>query len=173
MQHSYFSPQGRVGRLQFLRAVVVHFVLASMLLAGFAYVRPVLGDDAGVPLVSLAGALLGWMSFCQLAKRLHDRGKAGWYAVHALHPPGILWLSVECGFLAGTPGTNAYGRAPGQPPAQDLPMPNARTSRQAQANTRAWQNRTAGAYLPPVNATALDFPERKPTVAPIFGWRRN
>ncbi len=43
-------------------------------------------------------------------KRFHDRDKSGWWVLIGLVPLiGQLWLLIECGFLAGTPGPNRFG----------------------------------------------------------------
>ncbi len=46
-------------------------------------------------------------------RRLHDRGKSGWFMLIALIPVvGSLWLFVEFGFLPGKAGDNEYGPDP-------------------------------------------------------------
>lgn len=53
--------------------------------------------------------------WCQIAlnvKRLHDRGKSGWWMLLGVVPLVGLWLFIECGFLDGAPGSNDYGPSP-------------------------------------------------------------
>lgn len=62
--------------------------------------------------VSLA---LAWVSFASVVRRMHDRGKSGWWALLYLVPGiGWLWLLIECGFL---PGKTAARQAPAFTPA--------------------------------------------------------
>lgn len=81
-----------------------------------------------------ARLLTGWFVYpalfycgaCVLSKRLHDRGRSGWWAALILaaitaiwpHPNGFLdfgfflvvvWAVVELGVLAGEQGTNRFG----------------------------------------------------------------
>jgi len=46
-------------------------------------------------------------------KRYHDRDKSGWWVLIIFLPViGALWYLIECGFLRGTDGNNAYGPDP-------------------------------------------------------------
>ena len=46
-------------------------------------------------------------------KRWHDRDKSGWWMLITLVPIiGSIWLLIELGFLAGTPGVNRFGPPP-------------------------------------------------------------
>ena len=46
-------------------------------------------------------------------KRWHDRDKSGWWSLIAFIPLiGFLWVLIECGFLAGTSGSNRFGEDP-------------------------------------------------------------
>jgi uncharacterized membrane protein YhaH (DUF805 family) len=81
--------------------------------------------------------LTGWFAYpaliycgaCVLSKRLHDRGRSGWWAALILaslvacwpHPDRFLdflfalvlvWAAVELGVLPGEMGTNRYGPNP-------------------------------------------------------------
>ncbi len=54
-----------------------------------------------------------WIGFAVGVKRYHDRGKSGWWVLIVLVPViGGLWYLIECGFLRGTIGPNAYGPDP-------------------------------------------------------------
>ena len=73
-----------------------------------------------IPLVVVASLILlaimipaSWIYYAGIAKRFHDRGKSGWMTLIILIPyVGGIWVLVECGCLAGTPGPNAYGPDP-------------------------------------------------------------
>ncbi|HET9820623.1 MAG TPA: DUF805 domain-containing protein [Burkholderiaceae bacterium] len=57
--------------------------------------------------------LLLWPFLALSAKRWHDRDKPGWWVLVGLIPVvGWLWLLVENGLLAGTPGPNRFGDVP-------------------------------------------------------------
>jgi uncharacterized membrane protein YhaH (DUF805 family) len=57
--------------------------------------------------------LLLWPSFAAVVKRLHDRGKSGWFILVGLIPLiGQIWLLLEVGFLPGQRGDNRYGADP-------------------------------------------------------------
>lgn len=84
--------------------------------------------------------LTGWFVYpaliycgaCVLSKRLHDRGRSGWWAAVILlsiaacwpHPIGffdflfflvLLWALVELAVMPGEPGANRYGANPLSP----------------------------------------------------------
>jgi uncharacterized membrane protein YhaH (DUF805 family) len=78
-------------------------------------------------------ALLGSAS-CVLSKRLHDRGRSGWWAALVLFAwvlmwpddrgartvvalPVLIWAAVELGVLSGEQGTNRFGPSPLPAPA--------------------------------------------------------
>ncbi|WP_374577298.1 DUF805 domain-containing protein [Phenylobacterium sp. J367] len=81
--------------------------------------------------------LTGWFVYpallycgaCVLSKRLHDRGRSGWWAALILasvvavwpHPVGFLdflffvvvvWAGIELGVMSGEQGANRYGPNP-------------------------------------------------------------
>lgn len=52
---------------------------------------------------------LFWMPLVINIKRLHDRGKSGFWLLLSLIPIiGWIWLVIECGFLKGTLFPNKY-----------------------------------------------------------------
>lgn len=54
-----------------------------------------------------------WAGLALQIKRWHDRDKSGWWVLISLVPlVGAIWVIVECGFLAGTPGQNRFGPDP-------------------------------------------------------------
>jgi uncharacterized membrane protein YhaH (DUF805 family) len=120
----FFSSTGRVRQTPFVIA------MATLLIALFIY-------DAAV-----GGALrllTGWIiypvlffcSACALSKRLHDRGRSGWWAAIILvafvmvwpSPRDffdfigvliLLWAFVDLTFMPGERGPNRYGAGQGQ-----------------------------------------------------------
>lgn len=82
----------------------------------------------GLVLMGGIAALLSlWMGLALSFKRLHDRGKSGWwilaygipsmFAAIAPFPPVLaiaviakLWYIIELGFMKGDPGPNIYGQ---------------------------------------------------------------
>ncbi len=123
MGRLFFESAGRLGRARFLTGVLV-------LVALFA------GYEAVVR--GLAHALTGWLvhlvllfsAACVLSKRLHDRGRAGWWAGLILCAFALAWpaprgvggwtgaamlavAAVELGLRPGERGPNRYGRSPG------------------------------------------------------------
>lgn len=118
----FFSAEGRAARLPSLTAGAVLVALAALYEA-------------------LVGSTLHWitgwgvypalfyMGACVLSKRLHDRGRSGWWAALVLmaivavwpHPAGFLdflfflvlvWAFVELAAMPGEQGANRYGRNP-------------------------------------------------------------
>lgn len=118
----FFSSTGRVARMPFLIAAAVLFALLTLYQA-----------VAGPTLTWLTGwfvyPVLLFCGSCVLSKRLHDRGRSGWWAlvilmaVIAVWPaPGgffdflfalvVIWAAVELGALPGEQGANRYGPNP-------------------------------------------------------------
>ncbi|MDP3173245.1 MAG: DUF805 domain-containing protein [Phenylobacterium sp.] len=121
----FFQAGGRLARGPFL------FASALLLIAGGLY-------------EAVAGSALHWLTgwvvypaliycgACVLAKRLHDRGRSGWwsalvlFALAGLWPqsPGglgvafalvLAWAVVELGAMPGEEGTNRFGTNPLRP----------------------------------------------------------
>jgi uncharacterized membrane protein YhaH (DUF805 family) len=117
------SSTGRIGRGPFLLG-------ASVLMAAGVAFRQLAGPQVhryGAFIVY--GALL-FSAACLLSKRLHDRGRAGWwaffvvFALIALWPlvwsPGqivwiavLAWALVDLGLMPGRSGANRFGPPPG------------------------------------------------------------
>jgi uncharacterized membrane protein YhaH (DUF805 family) len=118
----FFSASGRTARAPFIAAAAVLLALA------------VLYEAAVGPTLHW---LTGWFVYpallfcasCVLSKRLHDRGRSGWWAALILfalvgvwpRPIGffdflfslaIVWAVVELGVMAGEQGFNRYGANP-------------------------------------------------------------
>ena len=63
--------------------------------------------------VALLFISLVWIGLAASVKRWHDCNKSGWWMPITFVPViGGLWFLIECGFLPGTPGPNAYGSDP-------------------------------------------------------------
>ena len=120
----FLSPAGRAPRLPSLLAAAVLLTLAVLYRAMVDEAR-VLHLLTGV----FAYPALAYCGACVLSKRLHDRGRSGWWAVLILlstlavwpHPIGffdfpfflvIVWATVELAILPGEPGANRYGPNP-------------------------------------------------------------
>ncbi|MEO6378881.1 MAG: DUF805 domain-containing protein [Caulobacteraceae bacterium] len=118
----FFSSSGRLARTPFLVAAAVLIVVLAVYDAA-----------AGVALHWLTGwvvyPVLIFCSACVLSKRLHDRGRSGWWAAVILiafgaawqSPRGypgvvgclvIVWTVVELGLLSGEQGANRFGPNP-------------------------------------------------------------
>jgi uncharacterized membrane protein YhaH (DUF805 family) len=123
----FLSPAGRAPRLGSLIAAAVLLTLAVVYRA--------IVDDTRV-LHLLTGVVvypaLFYAGTCILSKRLHDRGRSGWWAAAILvsvvavwpHPDAffdfpfflvIVWAAVELAMLPGEPGANRYGPNPLRP----------------------------------------------------------
>jgi uncharacterized membrane protein YhaH (DUF805 family) len=119
-----FSFSGRLNRAKFWLIPIVYdivlFVVLGVLVAMGGGEIPV---DGSMP--TLGGGIVGeivvfvlvvaggWISLAVGVKRYHDRGKTGWWVLIMFVPLiGGLWYLIECGFLRGTIGPNAYGPDP-------------------------------------------------------------
>ena len=116
------SAQGRAPRLPSLIAAAVLLALAAVYEALVGYALHWITGWAVYPALFYAGA-------CVLSKRLHDRGRSGWWAALILasivavwpHPEGFLdfgfflvlvWAFVELAVMPGEQGANRYGVNP-------------------------------------------------------------
>lgn len=122
----FFSANGRAARFPSLVAAGVLLALAALYEA--------LVEDR------IPRLLTGWFVYpalvycgaCVLSKRLHDRGRSGWWAAPILvsivacwpHPQGffdflfflvLVWAAVELAVMPGEPGANRYGPNPLKP----------------------------------------------------------
>lgn len=85
-----------------------------------AVVTQVLGGAGPSPapvlllLWGVGGLVIAWIGFAATIRRWHDRDKSGWWTLIGAVPViGSIWLLVELGLLAGTPGDNRFGPPPG------------------------------------------------------------
>ena len=121
----FFSANGRASRMPSLIAAAALLVIAAFYEA-------------------VAGAALHWITgwfvyppllycgVCVLSKRLHDRGRSGWWAALILaatvavwpQPNSffdffftlvLIWAAVDLGAMPGEAGTNRYGPNPLRP----------------------------------------------------------
>ena len=122
----FFSAGGRTPRASTLIAAVLLLVIAALY-------------EAIVP--TAVHWLTGWFVYpglifcgvCVLSKRLHDRGRSGWWAAPILvatvavwpQPDSffdfafsliLIWAAVEVGAMPGEQGANRYGAKPSRPP---------------------------------------------------------
>lgn len=98
----FFSPEGRIPRGLWWAALLVYAVPAGLLLMFIQRSSPELAFPfqilLGIPFILVNG------------KRFHDRNKSAWWVLIGLIPViGGLWIFIECGCLAGTPGPNRFG----------------------------------------------------------------
>lgn len=117
-----FSFRGRANRAKFWLVALGIFVVEVVLLAALGGPALVSGDPeqmaaamgpvAGIVFFVFA-VVVTWISLAVAVKRFHDRNKTGWWVLIVLVPViGGLWYLIECGFLRGTVGPNAYGPDP-------------------------------------------------------------
>jgi uncharacterized membrane protein YhaH (DUF805 family) len=106
----FISFEGRIGRQTYwMRSLLLMGIYLVALVLFFAATE---AGTAGI-LLGIAGvAIYAAMFVASLAttvKRLHDRGRSGWFMLISLIPLVGLWLLVEVGFLAGEQAPNQYG----------------------------------------------------------------
>ena len=121
-----FSFSGRLNRARFwLTLIVTDIVLFVVLGVLVAMGGGSLDMATNGSMPTVGGGIVGgivafvamvaavWIGLAVGVKRFHDRGKTGWWVLIALVPViGGLWYLIECGFLRGTIGPNAYGPDP-------------------------------------------------------------
>ncbi len=122
MQALLFSFQGRVNRARFWLVVLAISVLEAVVFGAALGGAAVSGDPEaamkavgpGMGLVLLVVVVVfAWVALANAVKRYHDRNKSGWWVLIVFVPViGGLWYLIECGFLPGTAGPNAYGPDP-------------------------------------------------------------
>jgi uncharacterized membrane protein YhaH (DUF805 family) len=126
-----FSFRGRISRRQWWLGALI-LLLGIALMLGIAF-------WSGDPLLALPLILAVFVATYALSvKRLHDRGKSGWWALVFIFLPGVadrwsdrltedtplwwvlvligsvltIWGLIELGFRRGTDGGNDYGPDP-------------------------------------------------------------
>jgi uncharacterized membrane protein YhaH (DUF805 family) len=115
----FLSASGRTRAVPFVVAIVLLMILASIYDSAFNGALQVLTGWIVYP-------ALFYTSTCVLSKRLHDRGRSGWWAAILLvalvmvwpQPVGffdfvsvviLLWATIDLGVMPGERGTNLYG----------------------------------------------------------------
>jgi uncharacterized membrane protein YhaH (DUF805 family) len=118
----FFSGAGRIARAPFL-------VAAAILIGGAAIYEAAVGPTLHWITGWFVYPTLLFCGACVLSKRLHDRGRSGWWALLILfalvavwpQPDGffdfvfavvLVWAAVELGVLPGEQGFNRYGANP-------------------------------------------------------------
>jgi uncharacterized membrane protein YhaH (DUF805 family) len=118
----FFSAQGRTSQAPFLIAAV------SVLLAASLYEAAIKGTLQFMTALPVYGLLFYWGT-CVLSKRLHDRGRSGWYSGLILlalimvwpapkgwfSPLGLIvlvWAAIDLSLMPGERGHNRYGANP-------------------------------------------------------------
>ena len=118
----FLSSNGRLSRTPFLIASAVLLGVAVLYEAIAGYTLHWLTGWLVYPALLFSGA-------CVLSKRLHDRGRSGWWAllilvaVIAVWPQPehfldfmfslvIAWAIIELGVMGGEQGANRYGANP-------------------------------------------------------------
>jgi uncharacterized membrane protein YhaH (DUF805 family) len=108
----YLSTKGRINR----KAYWLRFVLPIFIIELVAYILDSLvGSDFGNGFgifVIIVDILIIYPSIAVFIKRIHDRGKSGWFVLLCFIPVVFLWPAIEAGFLKGTSGDNKYGNDP-------------------------------------------------------------
>jgi uncharacterized membrane protein YhaH (DUF805 family) len=111
------SSTGRISRSQYwLRFTLPYFVISFVTYL----IDKALGlghyGDAGAYypgfLYDLVVFILLWPAVVVAIKRIHDRGRSGWFYLVMFIPVVQLWPAVEIMFLPGTKGPNRFGPDP-------------------------------------------------------------
>lgn len=122
---TFLSATGRTPRAPFVVAAVVLLGVATLYEA-------VVGDTLHWLTGWFVYPALIYCGVCALSKRLHDRGRTGWWAALVMfaivacwpRPEGffdflfalvLLWAVVELGVMPGEDGVNRYGANPLRP----------------------------------------------------------
>jgi len=118
----FLSAEGRIARAPFLIASAILIAVAAIYEVAFgSAVHWVTGWVVYPP--------LAFCGVCVLSKRLHDRGRSGWWAALVLlsliavwpHTPGffdfifalvLIWAAVELALMKGEQGANRFGASP-------------------------------------------------------------
>ena len=111
-----FSWEGRIARRHWWGAKLgILLGQAAAFVAVYLSKDPAQPTPAGVvALAWLVIAVFVWMDVVTTVKRLHDRNRSGgWFFMAFVPFIGTIWIVIECGIKAGTPGPNNFGSATG------------------------------------------------------------
>lgn len=106
----FFSFKGRIGRGQFWKGF--------LLLIGVGVLITFIAGAGGVSEDTMEGLIAAYglatmVPFLALqVKRLHDRGKSGWFTLLGFIPFVSIWLAIELFLLSSEEGENKYGPEP-------------------------------------------------------------
>ena len=122
-----FLFSGRIGRLEwwiiFVGLTVINITVCLILFTlGIVEAEVVNGETVfkelssiAVLLMTVIGVPMLWVSIVSNTKRLHDRGKNGfWQLIGCIPIIGIIWFIVELGILPGDTGGNRFGPPPNE-----------------------------------------------------------
>ena len=104
----FLSSSGRVARFPFLIGLAVIMVVLML----YDYALPSILRELSAIIVY---PCLLFSSACLLSKRLHDRGRSGWWAAIVLLAFSLVWAVVELGLMSGEEGSNRFGPNPMKP----------------------------------------------------------
>ena len=116
----FLSPKGRIDRRPFIVGVIVLIAVLAL----FQWLA--VGEWWHVPVGWVFYPAWVYVAVCVLAKRLHDRGRSGWWAAAILigfnftwpYPDSLIgavglvvvvWAAVELGWMKGEEGANRHG----------------------------------------------------------------
>lgn len=134
----YMSPHGRIDRETYWKRWVIPFLLVGSVINVIAYalgwldgeiwlvdsyvedflmLLAILGFEiadadmvAQIKFWTLLSSITGGTWGAVLIKRLHDRGHSAWFLLVGLIPViGPIWITIECGFMAGDDEENDFG----------------------------------------------------------------
>jgi uncharacterized membrane protein YhaH (DUF805 family) len=106
----YLSAQGRISRkVYWLRYGIPAIVIIFVAYLLDALVGSDFGKGIGICVV-IAELLIIYPGIVMAIKRVHDRGKSGWFVLVCCIPVVFLWPAVEICLLKGTTGENKYGK---------------------------------------------------------------
>ena len=142
----FLSFQGRASRLAFWRFQLASTVLLGVMMMIVLVLVPVIGQLAGVALLPMAPVIVA--AVATGVRRLHDRGRSGWWLIpYAFGPsllfalaadgtgPGVtlvqtlaalaglllwVWTILDVAFLRGTPTMNRFGADPMAPSPREV-----------------------------------------------------
>lgn len=100
----FLSPEGRINRKPYWMGLLV--------LMGTSFVIQILAGVAQSPAIGYLSIVILVPAVMMAIKRLHDRGRSGWFYLLMIIPLVNIWIAIEILFLAGTPGPNRYGPDP-------------------------------------------------------------